>query len=325
MQTPILSRRTRSPTLHSALHLAVGLALTVGMMASAAHAAPGADRQFDRNIQAVDTHLLEPGTQALLDAYRAERGSREARQTSRQAVPSRGATACNWDERYRAFAALDTPSEVIFARALVTNKGRGSVDLGHDRFELHAEGACPDAVDNGPVTFWMTWYQNHQAMEPAAVSSIEEARRLYASSAVDSSMKVIMRFDGEMQNGQPHGRFRLIQTNHTPETRGVRGGAIANHGLGYADFEAGQLVRRLIVTEMGHGATLVYLEQPHGDAHKLNYWVMHGAGMHMGDHYPTNAAGEIDGRFVRLRSNENPSELSTCVRGNLPTAASACD
>lgn len=305
--------------------LALGLALTFGMAASAAHATPGADRQFDRNIQAVDSALLESGTRMLLDAYRSDRGSREARQISRQALPARGATTCAWDERYRAMASLDMPSEVIFTRALVTNKGRGSVDLGFDRFELHADGACPDAVDNGPVSFWLTWYQNHQAMEPAAVSSIEEARRLYAASAMDSSMKMVMRFDGEMQDGQPHGRFRLIQTNHTPEMQGMRGGNVSSHALGYADFEAGELIRRLIVTEMAYGATLVYLEQPHGEAHTFNYWVLHGAGMHMGDHYPTNAAGEIDGRFVRMRSNENPPEFSTCVRGNLPTAANACD
>ncbi|WP_024326193.1 hypothetical protein [Thioalkalivibrio sp. AKL19] len=305
--------------------LALGLALTLGMAASAAHATPGADRQFDRNIQAVDTSLLDAGTRALLDQYRAERGSREARQVSRQALPGRGATQCAWDDRYRAMASLDTPPEVIFARALVTNKGRGSVDLGFDRFELHADGACPDAVDNGSVSFWMTWYQNHQAMEPAAVSSIEEARRLYATSAADSSMKMVMRFDGEMQGGQPHGRFRLIQTNHTIEMRGMRGGNASSHALGYADFEAGELVRRLVVTETTHGTTLVYLEQPHGEEHTLNYWVMHGAGMHLGDHYPTNATGELDGRFVRLRSNENPPEISTCVRGNLPAPASACD
>ncbi|WP_018880045.1 MULTISPECIES: hypothetical protein [unclassified Thioalkalivibrio] len=305
--------------------LALGLALTLGLAATAAHATPGADRQFDRNIQAVDTALLEPGTRALLDTYRSERGSREARQISRQALPGRGATQCAWDDRYRAMANLETPAEVIFARALVTNKGRGSVDLGFDRFELHADGACPDAVDNGPVSFWMTWYQNHQAMEPAAVSSIEEARRLYAASAMDSSMKMVMRFDGEMRDGQPHGRFRVIQTNHTPEMQGMRGGHVSSHALGYVEFEAGERIRRLIVTEMAHGATLVYLEQPHGEAHMLNYWVLHGAGMHMGDHYPTNAAGEIDGRFVRLRSNENPPEISTCVRGNLPAAATACD
>lgn len=309
----------------SAHSLSVGLALALGLATSIAHATPGADRQFDRNIQAVETGLLEPGTRALLDEYRSERGSREVRQASRQALPGRGATQCIWDDRHKALASLDTPSEVIFARALVTNKGRGSVDLGHDRFELHADGACPDAVDNGAVSFWMTWYQNHQAMEPAAVSSIEEARRLYAASAADSSMKMVMRFDGEMRSGQPHGRFRLIQTSHTPEVRGMRGGDVASHGLGYADFEDGELVRRLIVTEMAHGASLVYLEQPHGDEHLLNYWVMHGAGMHMGDHYPTNAAGEIDGRFVRLRSNENPPEISTCVRGNLPAPASACE
>ncbi|WP_019594163.1 hypothetical protein [Thioalkalivibrio sp. ALM2T] len=311
--------RTRLIPAHA---LVVGLSLSLA--ATVAHATPGADRQFDRNIQAVETDLLEPGTRVLLDAYRSERGSRDARQASRQALPGRSATPCTWDDRYRAMASLDTPSEVIFARALVTNKGRGSVDLGHDRFELHADGACPNAVDNGPVSFWMTWYQNHQAMEPAAVSSIEEARQLYAASAVDSSMKMVMRFDGEMRNGEPHGRFRLIQTNHTPDIGG-RGGSVASHGLGYADFEAGELVRRLIVTEMGHGATLVYLEQPHGDDHLLNYWVLHGAGMHMGDHYPTNAAGEIDGRFVRLRSNETPREISTCVRGNLPAPASACE
>ncbi|WP_018141532.1 hypothetical protein [Thioalkalivibrio sp. ALJ7] len=305
--------------------LALGLALTLGMATSAAHATPGADRQFDRNIQAVDTALLEPGTRALLDTYGSERGSRETRQISREALPGRGATQCAWDDRYRAMANLETPAEVIFTRALVTNKGRGSVDLGFDRFELHADGACPDAVENGPVSFWMTWYQNHQAMEPAAVSSIEEARRLYAASAMDSSMKMVMRLDGEMQDGQPHGRFRLIQTNHTPEMQGMRGGNVSSHALGYVEFEAGERIRRLIVTEMAHGATLVYLEQPHGDAHTLNYWVLHGAGMHMGDHYPTNAAGEIDGRFVRLRSNENPAETSTCVRGNLPAAATACD
>ncbi|WP_019024423.1 MULTISPECIES: hypothetical protein [unclassified Thioalkalivibrio] len=305
--------------------LAMGAILSLGLTTSLAHATPGADRQFDRNIQAVDTGLLEPGTRALLDTYRTERSTREARQVSRQALPGRSATPCTWDDRYRVLAGLETPSEVIFARALVTNKGRGSVDLGHDRFELHADGACPDAVDNGPASFWITWYQNHQAMEPAAVSSIEEARRLYAASAADSSMKMVMRFDGEFRNGQPHGRFRLIQTNHTPEMQGMRGGSVAAHALGYADFEDGERVRVLIVTEMGHGATLAYLEQPHGDEHQLNYWVMHGAGMHMGDHYPTNAAGEIDGLFVRLRSNESPPEISACVRGNLPAERSACD
>ncbi|WP_026333029.1 hypothetical protein [Thioalkalivibrio sp. ALRh] len=311
--------------LTSARMLAMGAILSLGLTTSAAHATPGTDRQFDRNIQAVDTALLDPGTRALLDAYRSERGSREARQISRQALPGRGATQCAWDDRYRAMANLETPADVIFTRALVTNKGRGSVDLGFDRFELHADGACPDAVDNGPVSFWMTWYQNHQAMEPAAVSSIEEAQRLYAASAKDSSMKMVMRFDGEMQDGQPHGRFRLIQTNHTPEMQGMRGGDVSSHALGYVEFEAGERIRRLIVTEMAPGITLVVLEQPHGEAHQLNYWVMHGAGMHMGDHYPTNAAGEIDGLFVRLRSDESPPEISTCVRGNLPAERSACD
>lgn len=303
-----------------------GLALLLGaLLVASTWAAPGGDRRFDRNMELLDESLLEEGIRGMLAEYREQRRQVNARNWRRAAHAGSDAVDCAWDDAYLAWAGIDTPAEVIFARALVTNRGRGAVDLGFGDFAMQAAGQCPDAIEDGPVTVWIHWNQLSSAMEPAEVSNLEEARRMYEQSAIDTRMKLILKLEGELQGGQPHGRFALTQINHMPEGPNMPNpGSVNTKAMGYADFEAGELVRRLTVTEMLGNSTLVYLEQPHGDEHQFVYWIMASPHFQMGDWYTVNRRGELDGWFHRYRSNENPQQARVCLQNNFPAPRDAC-